>query len=159
MQHFFSGFFQFGYVTRDLDSAIASYRARYGDMAFLINDPAPTDGVASPTKRLGLGFIDDVMIEIIQPDTTQKTIYDDVLPATVGPVHLHHFGFLIDDHDAMLERLDALGYAVPFQGKIEGFLDFSYADTRADLGHYSEFIRLDAAGRAFFDSVPRLTTR
>jgi hypothetical protein len=33
-------------------------------------------------------------------------------------------------------------------------LDYCYGDTRADLGHYAEFIRLDAGGRAWFESIP-----
>lgn len=33
-------------------------------------------------------------------------------------------------------------------------LNYSYADTRAELGHQSEFIRLGDVGKAMFASVP-----
>lgn len=159
MSSLFSGFFQFGYVTRNLDAACATFRRKFGPVEFLTNDPAPIDGVAPPTRRIALTYIDDVMTEIIEPDPAQKTIYDDALPATEGPIHLHHFGYLIDDHEAMLKRLAAMGYTVPLFGAMPGGLDYSYADTRADLGIWSEFIRLDEGGRAFFEAVPRLRTR
>jgi hypothetical protein len=159
MHNFFGGFFQLGYVTRDVEAACAEFRAKFGEVEFLINAPGPIDGGAPPTRRIALAYIDDVMTEIIEPDPQQKTIYDDVLPATKGPIHLHHFGYLIDDHAAMLKRLAAMGYAVPMQGSMPGALDYSYADTRGDLGIWSEFIRLDEGGRAFFGSVPRTRTR
>lgn len=159
MRNFFSGFFQFGYVTRNVDAAIASFREKFGPVEFLVNDLQPTDGKAPPTRRIALAYIDDVMTEIIEPDPTQKTIYDDVIPANDGPIHLHHFGYLIDDHAAMLEQLKAMGYDVPLHGSMQGALDYSYADTRTDLGVFSEFIWLDEGGRAFFDLVPRTVTR
>ena len=159
MTHYFDGFFQFGYVTRNLDAAIATFNEKFGPVEFTKFDPVGPDGSASPTRRLALTYINDLMYELIEPDPDQKTIYDDVIPATDGPLHLHHFGFLIDDHQATLDKLAGMGYALPMYGSIPGFMDFSYADTRADLGVFSEFIRLDQGGRDFFDAVPRLTTR
>ncbi|MGF7150210.1 hypothetical protein FHS96_003868 [Sphingomonas zeicaulis] len=158
MTHIFSGFFQFGYVTRELDAAIAAYRQRFGAIEFLINAPDPIDGVAPPTRRIALAYIDAVMIELIEPDPAQATIYDDALPTRTGDIALHHFGYLIDDHEAMVARLQERGYAMPLAGSVPGALDYIYADTRAHLGHYSEFICLDEGGRAFFGAVPRLRT-
>lgn len=159
MNNFFSGFFQFGYVTRNLDAACAAFRDKFGQVEFLITDPVGPDGGPAPTKRLALTWIDDVMTEIIEPDFDQKTIYDHAIPAEAGPLCLHHFGYLIDDHEGMLKRLAGMGYALPMHGSLPGFLDFSYADTRADLGVFSEFIRLDKSGKEFFDSAPRIRTR
>lgn len=159
MPHLFAGFFQLGYVTRDVDAAVAVYTQRYGKAEFLINEPMPIDGVAPPTRRIALAYIDDTMIELIEPDPMQRTIYNDVLPDRFGAIRLHHLGYLIDDHQAMLRRLRESGYDVPFHGSIPGALDYSYADTRAELGHFSEFIRLDEGGRAFFGAVPRVRTR
>lgn len=158
MSHFFRGFFQLGYVTRDLDRACAAYREKYGPVEFMYNSPAPVDGTAPPTRRIALAYIDDIMTEIIEPDPDQQTIYDDAIPNITGVIRLHHFGYLIDDHASMLQQLKQMGYAVPLHGSMPGVLDYSYADTRADLGHFCEFIRLDEAGRAFFGSVPRYST-
>lgn len=158
MQNFFSGFFQFGYVTRDLDAACAVFQKKFGKVEFLVNEPAAIAGKAPPTRRIALANIDDVMTEIIEPDPAQASIYSDYVPAGDGPIRLHHFGYLIDDHDAMRTRLSGMGYAVPMHGSMPGALDYSYADTRGDLGVWSEFIRLDEGGRAFFGAVPRTTT-
>ncbi|AEG51171.1 hypothetical protein Sphch_3581 [Sphingobium chlorophenolicum L-1] len=159
MQNFFQGFFQFGYVTRDVDAAVAAFREKFGPVEFAVNEPPAIDGQAAPTRRIALAWIDDVMTEIIEPDPMQKTIYDDHVPAAEGPIRLHHFGYLIDDHQAMLDRLKGMGYDVPMAGSMAGVLDYSYADTRCDLGMWSEFIRLDEGGKAFFGAVPRTMTR
>ena len=42
----------------------------------------------------------------------------------------------------MLDRLQTMAYAMPSAGSMDGALDYSYADTRCDLGVGSEFIRL-----------------
>ena len=159
MHHLFTGFFQLGYVTQDVDAACAAFRTKFGPIEFLVNTPPPINGVDAPTRRIALSWIDDIMTEIIEPDPAQKTIYDDAVPAAQGAIHLHHFGYLVDDHDATIRRLHGLGYAVPLHGEIEGFIGYSYADTRADLGVFSEFIRPEQAGHDFFGSVPRLRTR
>lgn len=148
-------FFQLGYVTRNLDAACAAFREKFGPVEFLVIEPGPINGKPPPTRRIALTYIDDTMTEIIEPDSRQDTIYDDVLPATEGPICLHHFGYLVDDHDAFLKRLGEMGYAVPLSGSMPGALDYSYADTRKDIGVWSEFIRLDEGGRAFFEAVPR----
>jgi len=159
MQNFFTGFFQLGYVTRNLDAAITAFNAKFGPVDFLVNEPGVVDGRPAPTRRIALAWIDAVMTEIIEPDPAQATIYDDHIPPSAGPIRLHHFGYLIDNHQAMLDRLQTMGYAVPLAGSMDGALDYSYADTRCDLGVWSEFIRLDGGGRAFFGSVPRISTK
>ena len=159
MQHLFAGFFQLGYVTSDLDAALAAYKTRFGDTAFMINVPQSPDGSPPPTKRIALAWIDDVMTEIIEVDRDQKTIYDDALSIYPKAIRLHHLGYLIDDHPAMLSRLQALGYDVPLHGSFGDVLDYSYADTRSDLGHFCEFIRLGEAGKQFFGAVPRNVTK
>lgn len=151
----FNGFFQVGYATRDLDRAMDLYRRRFGSIEFLAYEPGIVNGASSPTRRIALAYLGETMIEIIEPDPDQVTIFDQVVPAEVSGVGFHHFGYLVDDHDAMLRRLEKSGYDVILKDRIEGFLDYSYADTRADFGHFSEFIRLDDAGRAFFAEVPR----
>jgi catechol 2,3-dioxygenase-like lactoylglutathione lyase family enzyme len=151
----FGGFFQLGYATRDLDAAMALYRRRFGQIEFLAYEPGVVNGLPSPTRRIGLAYLGDTMIELIEPDPTQQTIFDAALPEQAGQIGLHHLGYLVDDHDAMLRRLSDMGCDVVLQDRIDGFLDYSYADTRCDFGYFSEFIRLDRAGRDFFAQVPR----
>lgn len=159
MQHIFGGFFQLGYVARDLNQAMDAFRRRFGAIEFYAYEPGIVDGAPSPTRRIALAYLDDTMIEIIEPDPAQQTIFDHALPDRADCMAFHHLGYLIEDHDIMLRRLEEAGYTVPLHGSVDGFLDYSYADTRADLGHFSEFIRLDQGGRDFFAAVPRTRTR
>jgi hypothetical protein len=158
--HLFGGFFQLGYVTQELDAACDAFRTRFADIEFQKIDPQPLeDGVVPPTKRIALAYIDDVMVELIEPNSEQKTIYDEHIPAEPGAIKLHHLGYLIDDYAETLGQLQAAGHPVPLHGSFGDALDYIYADTRPELGHYTEFIRLGDAGRAHFDSLPRLRTR
>lgn len=75
------------------------------------------------TARIALAYIDDVMIEIIQPVTTATTIYSDFLPDTDGPIVLHHLGYLVEDNQATLDRSTALGHAEGIVGSVPGVLD------------------------------------
>lgn len=149
--HLFGGFFQLGYVTRTLDAAVSAFQESFGPTEFKIMDMPQSD----VTARIALAYIDDVMIEIIQPVTTATTIYSDFLPDTDGPIVLHHLGYLVDDHQATLDRSTALGHAEGIVGSVPGVLDYSYFDTRPALGLWSEYIRLDEGGKAMFASVPR----
>lgn len=152
----FGGFFQLGYITRDLDAAIGAFRDRFGAAEFTIfSPPTRPDGTPSPARRIGLTYVDEMMIEIIEPDTGQSTIYDNCLPDQAGTMCLHHLGYLVDDLDATLEQLRATGFAIALEARVTDMLDVCFADTRAELGHYSEFIRLADGGRSFFGSVPR----
>lgn len=158
--HLFGRFFQLGYVTRNLDAAIAGYQSRFGPTEFTVNvSPARPDGSLSPTRKIGLAYVDDVMIKIIEPEPSIATIYGDAIPKIDGPITFHHLGFLVDDHQRTIDRMKALGYAIPMVGSFGDVLDYSYADTRADVGHYSEFIRLGERGRQMFDAVPRNPSR
>jgi hypothetical protein len=159
IQHVLGGFFQLGYATRDLDQAMNAFRRKFEPVEFHAYEPGIVNGEQSPTRRIALAYLDETMIEIIEPDPAQQTIFDQSVPERAGTMGLHHMGHLIDDHDGMLQRLAEAGYAVPLHGSVEGFLDYSYADTRGDLGHFSEFIRLDRGGRDFFASIPRTRTR
>jgi len=157
--HLFGGFFQLGYVTQELDAACEAFRARFATAEFEKSDPQPTNGFIPPTKRLALAYVDDVMIELIEPDRDQITIYDEHIPAEPGAIRLHHLGYLINDYAETLGQLEAAGYPLPLHGSFGDALNYIYADTRPQLGHYAEFIRLGNAGRAHFAGLPRFRTR
>jgi hypothetical protein len=158
--HLFGGFFQLGYVTRNLDRAIESYKARFGHTDFLTFPTPESPGVPPvPMSRIALAYIDSVMIELIEVKPEITSIYSDVLPMTQEDIALHHLGFLIPDHEAMLKMLEAGGHAVKWAGTSGETMDYIYADTRKELGTYAEFIHLYPAGEAFFASVPRNNSR
>lgn len=150
-------FFQLGYVTGDLDRAIALYRERYGVPEFLRFDTranAPL-GATGPFIEVALAYRGPVMIELIQPDREQPGIYGEALRAD-GGVNLHHLGYLVDEaqFSDLAERFRATGIAVPVEHRNEG-LALLYADTRGDNGLFSEYVRLGDRGRQLFATVPR----
>ncbi len=158
--HLFGGFFQLGYVTGNLDRAMEAYQVRFGSTEFLtFPTPDPPESPPLPMSRIALAYIDDVMIELIEVKPEIPSLYSDVLPATQEDIALHHLGFFIPDHDAMLQTLQAGGFAVKWAGTYGGVMDYIYADTRKELGSYAEFIHLYPAGEAFFASVPRNNSR
>jgi len=152
----FGRYFQTAYVTRDLDAAMALFRARHGDRDYtVIEGHTRPDGTPAAAQRIALTYLGDTMIELIQPSIEITTIYDHALPDDAESVRLHHLGYLVDDYDHTFGELTKLGYSLPSAGSFGDALDYIYADTRPDFGHFSEFIRLGTAGKAMFDAVSR----
>jgi hypothetical protein len=152
----FSGFFQLGYVTRNAKAAIAQFQKQYQAIEFMDVPVEVPDDVPKPAvNRMALGYIDELMVEIVEVDPSQESIFLDALPPEPGDLRLHHLGYLIDDFAATLQRAHAAGYAVPLQGSVPELGDYAYTDTRSHLGHYSEYIRLNENGKRWFDAVPR----
>jgi catechol 2,3-dioxygenase-like lactoylglutathione lyase family enzyme len=151
----FDRFFQLGYVTRDLEAAIASYKARFGRTDFLrLPIAKPADGSGDGVNGIAIGYAGPVMIEIIEVNPGAPSIFRDALGGAAQDLRLHHLGYLVDDHQATLARLAELKLEVPMSGSSGDALDFCYADTREQRGHFSEFIRLGEQGRALFASLP-----
>lgn len=151
----FDRFFQLGYVTRDIEAAMAAYRARFGFVEFIrLPIAKPADGSGDGVSAIALAYLGPVMIEIIEVDAAASSIFQEALGGASDDLRLHHLGYLVDDFGATLAQLAELGFGVPMSGSSGEALDFCYADTRAHLGHYSEFIRLGDGGRVLFTSVP-----
>lgn len=151
----FSKHFQICYVVRDAQHTMARFRARLGMAAWSVLD---TSGPDSPVSAIAMAYIDDLMIELIEPVAGRPSIYDGWAPANPDAMKLHHLGFLVHsdaEWQAALDQLDANGYAAAYAGSFGDTLDFHYADCTAELGHYHELIYLKAAGEALFASVPR----
>jgi hypothetical protein len=152
MKHsLFARFFQLGYVTRDLDAAIAEFPQRFGPAEFMIIN---ADRPNIETKRIALAWIGTTMVELIEPNLSVPSIYLDAVPAGSGDIRFHHTGHLVDDYPAAMQRLKAEGYAIPMFLSYGTVLDCCYADARARLGHYLECIRLGDEGRQWFSSIP-----
>ena len=153
----FNGFFQLGYVTRDAQAAVAQFQKQYQTMEFMdVPIVVPANVAKPPVNRMALGYLDELMIEIVEVDASQSSIFLDALPPAAGDLRLHHLGYRIDDFAATLRRAAAAGYAVPLQGSVPELGDYAYADTRTHLGHYCEYICLNENGKRWFDAVPRV---
>jgi catechol 2,3-dioxygenase-like lactoylglutathione lyase family enzyme len=146
--------FQVAYVVRDLDAACASFERQWG-VAKWYRLPLPE---GQPVRKLALAYVQELMIELIEPDPTLPSIYRDWIPASPDAARFHHLGYLIDDAEEFrqtVQRLDAAGCEAAMAGRHGDLQDYHYADTVAAFGHYTELIHLLPAGRGFFDAVPR----
>ena len=144
-------FFQYGYVTRNLDAATAKFGERFGPAQWSTLSGSPE---VPQVKRVGFTFRDGINVEIIEVNAQVPSLYKDFLPDTEEDIRLHHHGHLIDDYDGVLNLIKSEGYDMPFAIDDPAYVQFCYADTRTQLGHYLEFICLGDGGRQLFESVP-----
>lgn len=149
------GFFQVGYVCRDLPMAM---RQMCGADAstFLIVDVGDGLGAAdAPVRRMALAHLGSLNIELIEVSDNCPPFFSDALKNDGSP-GFHHYGYLATD-PATWESLQAslgAGQGPVMAGEVPGTLRYAYFDRRADLGHYVELILLEEGGKALFDNVP-----
>lgn len=145
--------FQIAYVTNDIDQAADLFRDRYGTGDFQFMRELPGGQI-----QIALAFAGDMMIELIQPINDTLGVYANWIAGERGfAVRHHHFGLLVNSKDELAAIRAAhaeRGLTVVMEGEMPGMLDFLYVDTTAELGHYLEYVLLDAGGRAMFASIP-----
>jgi len=153
-------FFQFGYVTTDLEAAMAVYRERFDVPAFMILDGSVLKPGAQSTLRVALAWIGDTMVELIQPVGEPSPLYAEALPK--AGIRLHHLGYRVRDEGrwagvlAAIAQNDVPMVAMSAPG---GSLECAYADARAHLGHHLEFVWTKAGQPDYFAHVPRAPDR
>src|SRR5215203_1480173 len=149
----FRNHFQHAYVVRNLNKAMENFSDTYGVTKWQVM-PMPE---GAPVKALALAYVQNVMLELIEAVPGQDTIYRDWIPASETAAKFHHLGYLIDSEEEYLrivKQFEAAGIAAGMAGRSGDILDFHYADTVAQLGHYCELVRLLPAGKDFFSQVP-----
>ena len=157
-----AGFSQLGYVTRDLDAAVAFFTAQLGVAKFMRLTPAPIldetylgQPAAQMRTNIAFGQAGKVNIELIQPLSGEST-YSHYLREHPGQVTgLHHVGVQVYDWDKAGQDLRTLGYEAVQTGRFGAGTRFMYVDTRATLGHYTEFFYYDEAAERLFDQIRR----
>lgn len=149
------GFFQQGYLTTDLDRAVALYRERFGAASFFTFDTS-TMSAESPIK-VGLAWIGGVMVELIEPLGPPAPVYAGHLPEDGFAIRFHHMGYITEDPSKWQEgvaALEAQGMPVALKREGSGWIDLCYFDARATLGHHLEFVLAHPAGKEFLAQVP-----
>lgn len=143
--------FQTAYVVRDLDAAIDLFKANYG-MGEFTRLPIPAmDGGAS--IRVALAWNAGHQIELIEAKGPGLELYTDWM-IDGRDIRHHHFGYFIhsDEEWAALEaKLKAEGKPHVFAGD-GGICQFIYVDA-PELGHYLEYVYLNAEGKTLFANV------
>jgi len=144
-------FFQLGYIVRDLVPAMAHFIDRYGPLKFQVIEGQPE---YPHTRRIALGYVGPVMIELIEPDPAVPSVYVDYVPRDANSARFHHTGHFVESYADTVRRLEHEGYDVPYKLSYGDVMDCCYADMRADLGHYVEYVRLGEDGKKWFSSIP-----
>lgn len=141
---FLNSHYQNAYVTRDLDKAIALFRAEHEFENFMRFEP--TFEVTTPagrgmaTTKMALGWIGNVQYELIEPVSGLVDIYREGLPEAEGqPMRFHHVCMRVDDWAPFRAELGRQGRSIVLQGGTEGHLQFVYVDARGTVGHYLEY--------------------
>jgi hypothetical protein len=146
------GFYQFGYVTREIEPALATLGAMFGISKVRRRR-------SSEWMETAHAWTGRTMIEVIAPGEDAPPLFTQYLPARAGVLQLHHLGHRIETagdwayleqaiHDHQLE--------VPFAGSLmDGQLHYAYVDTRAALGIYTEYVCLSGAALRIYDDVPQ----
>ena len=142
-------FYQLGYVTRDIDAAIAHLQTRMGaTLLDVFYDLRDGNGDQVALKNLSHLSLPGAEIELIEPRLDWPSIYLDALPEGADDIGFHHLGFLIPDDvtwDTAMASFETFGTPVVMSGATPQ-VRFAYVDTRRQCGHYSEIAqRFDSA--------------
>ena len=137
-----NGFFQNAYITRDLDKWCENFKKHHGVDDFLVlelsNDVVTKWGNGPQYARVALGWVDQLQIEIIEPNGGMIDIYKNVLPDD-DKIAFHHVGMRVHDWDKFRAEVDANGWEVASEGAVPG-CNYIYIDARETCGHYVEYL-------------------
>lgn len=135
-------YYQFAYVTTDIEQAMAHLAREEGiggymemhESEFAIT--ADTSAVAN----FALAFKGDLQFEIIQPLRGAIDFYKAVLPDTGYAMRFHHLGQHFEDRTEFDARVAAARAKWPIVAGAELLGGaYAYADARNDIGHYLEY--------------------
>lgn len=136
--------YQNAYVTRNVDAAVADFRT-HADVRQVYEIETPVRvwtprGEGTGVQKLAFVWVEDLNYELIEPgEGDVLAIYRDALPAD-DRLAFHHVCHRVDDWDAAMSRIAAGAHPVVLRGGTPGLLEFCYTDTRAWLGHYTEYV-------------------
>jgi hypothetical protein len=159
----FANVWQFGYVTNDLDRAIAFMADRFGfehcvklpaGGTFLVGDE-PAEFAA----EFAMGCRGGTIVELIEPVAGEVDFYTRILPADKRDfaVRLHHIATYTQTGDEEWARINALlagaNLSVDYTLIIPGRVRAGYVDTTAELGHWLEICQLHSEDIDFFTAL------
>ncbi|MBB4858880.1 hypothetical protein HNO88_002206 [Novosphingobium chloroacetimidivorans] len=148
-----SGFFQMGYVTHDLDRAIAATTPLLGSAKFATLDVelplATPEGERTMQVRVATAWNGLLQVEFIQPVAGHVGTYTAVLPVDPDDAtpRFHHVAVRRDDPQAMRREIEQLGLPIVFETGGNGITS-AFIDARGRIGHYLEFVAASPDGWA-----------
>jgi hypothetical protein len=145
--------FQAGYVVRDMDAAIATARDQFGVANWHVK--RLDNGILN---AIGFAWVGDFMWEYLEvPTENPVEMYRDFIPAEPGGARFNHIGYRVEteaEFEAVMASYRAMGVGTALQMDLPGFLRCYYADTLAQLGHYTEYV-YEFPGGGYFAEAPK----
>lgn len=144
--------FQMSYVTRDLDAAVALATSELGLPSFRLSrsavDVLAGGRVQTLEVRAAVAVVGRNQFEIIEPVSGPIEIYTAAADFLARLLSFHHVGIAIRGNHAEWARLlreletggDEIVYLYPPAAAADAKVCFCYVDTRARLGHYTEYL-------------------
>lgn len=145
------GYYQNGYVTQDLDRAIALIGPEFGagaftrfDVELVLQTPA---GEKTAAMRVATAWAGRLQLELIQPLSGYVDPYVNALPGDENDAvpRFHHAAVRRDDLDQMRSEVAALDLPVAFETSGNGITSI-LVDARRRIGHHLEFVCATPAG-------------
>lgn len=132
--------FQLGYVTNDLERALAIFRERFGVTRWRENDSDLPGGGRVCTRTVWIGAM---MYEIALGHGPDMDCFSDFAPPGGDFVlKFHHFGYLVPDEaawTAVKEQIARSGLRVRKPGDMPGYVKTCFLEV-PELDHLLEFI-------------------
>lgn len=155
----FQDFYQLAYVTTDLDRALGMFADLYdvGEFADRGEVTRALDDGGEMRIRIAFAFIGSLQLEIIEPRGGRDAVYRHELPTEGFGMAWHHVAFKAPSPRALGDVRASLiraGHEVVLSGGTPGTSMFFYADARATLGHYLEYIYLSPEQEEFHRQFP-----
>lgn len=141
----FRGYFQNGYVTRDLDRALDLVASQFGLGDFSRMDlelPLITpNGAKTACLRVATAWADRLQLELIEPVSGHVDHYLRVLPEDVADAtpRFHHVAVRRESEQEMRRDVARLGLPVVFETEGAG-IHCMFVDARPHLGHHLELV-------------------
>jgi hypothetical protein len=157
-----NGLYQVCYVTEDLDTGMRLVKDTHGIEAFRIKrEVGSLPGMPKMVVHQAHVFIGSLQLELIQPAGGDDALYRDYCPADAKSIGFHHFGHWVDDPAAyaalpavLAEQKMPIVFQITMPNNMGGAI---YADARASLGHYLEFVHMiPDVKRGYYADVPQL---
>ena len=155
----FKNVFQIAYVTNDLERAVSLFQEEQGvaEIATFDDFTLVTPDGGTAVINVGLAYVGDVQLEIIEPVEGAVDLYRTWLPdglRRAPPPFLQPAGLRGGAPAGASGRTWPAGYAIALDASLGGSQIF-YADTTALLDHYQEYAWVDEDSIAFMATLPR----
>ena len=153
----FKNTFQIAYVTNDLRRAVSVFHEQgVANIATFDDFTLEVDDGRNAVINVGLAYVGDIQLEIIEPVSGEVDLYRTWLPESFAVRH-HHFCHRLDsvaELESLQRSYEQAGTRIPLAARL-GETRLFYADTTELLDHYQEYAWVDSEAEQFMKTLPR----